>query len=106
MAKPPQDDLFRGLRFHTEPSGKLRLEGTVRLAAKYTGLSTRQVHRYIEDGEIEARSPGNNRADAETALDKRGNAVGYKKFLNMRDVFRITYGLDAAEKLLKEMGVE
>lgn len=104
MGQACQGDLFRGLRMHTEPSGALRLEGTVDLAARYTGLSRRQILQYIEDGEIQARSPGANRTDA-GSKDAKGRRLGYKFFVNMRDVFRIAYGREQGEALLKELGV-
>lgn len=104
MASPSQGDLFRGLRFFTEPSGKLRLEGTVKIASRYTGLSPRSIHRYIEDGEIPARVPGDNRAD--TGEDSRGRRRGFKKFLNMAYVWRIAYGPEEARKLCEQLGVD
>jgi excisionase family DNA binding protein len=105
MVGPVQGDLFRGLRLHTEPSGKLRLEGTVNLAAAYTGLSRQQIYEYIEQGEITARSPGEETKLALTK-DVRGRRRGFKKFLDMRDVFRIAYGEEEARKMLKQLGVD
>jgi hypothetical protein len=105
MASPAQGDLFRGLRMHTEPSGKLRLEGTVELAAHYTGLSKWQIYEYLERGEIEHRSPGENTRLAET-LDARGRKRGFKKLLNMFDVFRLAYGEAEARRLVESLGVD
>jgi hypothetical protein len=100
-----QGDLFRGLRFFTESSGKLRLEGTVALAAKYTGLSPRSIHYYIEDGEIEVRQPGANRTDG-AVKTKAGRKRNFKCLCNMAHVFRIAYGPQEAAKLCRELGVE
>lgn len=100
-----QGDLFRGLRFFTESSGKLRLEGTVALAAKYTGLSPRSIHDYIAAGEIERRQPGANRTDGDT-LTTRGRKRHFKCLVNFADVFRIAYGEDEAAKLCEQLGVE
>lgn len=99
-----QGDLFRGLRFWTEPSGRLRLEGTVRLAAQYTGLAPRTIHDYIECGEIEARSPGSHSRTA-AERDTAGRRRGFKKLVNMRDVFRLAYGEERARELCRELGV-
>lgn len=102
-ASSTQGDLFRGLRFWTEPSGRLRLEGTVELASKYTGLANRTIHHYIEDGEIEARQPGANRSDQ---VNARGRRKSWKCLVDMRDVFRIAYGEEKAAALCRELGVE
>lgn len=104
MRAPSQADLFKGLRFFTEPSGRLRLEGTVRIAAKYTGLHPRSILRYIADGEIEARQPGANRTDGATP-NAAGKKRNFKVLVNMRDVFRIAYGKEVAEKMMREMGM-
>jgi hypothetical protein len=102
--KTHQGDLFRGLRMFAEPSGRLRLEGTVRLAAQYTGLSPRRIHDYIESGEIEARAPGAHTAAAKEP-DAMGRRRGFKMLVNMRDVFRLAYGEERARELLRELGV-
>lgn len=105
MARPAQLDLFRGLRMWTEPSGRLRLEGTVDVASRYTGLHPRSIYRYIEDGEIESRQPGANRSDAER-LNAAGRRRNFKVLVNMRDVFRIAYGEAEARRLCRELGVD
>lgn len=100
-----QADLFRGLRFWTEPGGKLRLEGTVALAARYTGLAPRTIHSYIEDGEIASRQPGRHRADGDR-LTATGRRPNYKCLVDMRDVFRLAYGAAAAAEVCRQLGVE
>lgn len=99
-----QGDLFKGLRLWTEPSGRQRLEGTVRNAAKYTGLAERTIHHLIEAGQIEKRQPGSNRSDA-AKPDALGRSRRYKCFVNMRDVFRIAYGKEKAREMLEAMGL-
>lgn len=101
-----QGDLFKGLRFFTEPSGQLRLECTVETASKYTGLAPRTIHHYIEDGEIDVRQPGLNRVTDESLLTCKGRKKSFKSFLDIRDVFRLAYGQDQAVKLCEELGIE
>lgn len=104
MKAPAQADMFRGLRFFTESTGRIRLEGTVALAAQYTGLHPRTIHRYIEDGEIASRQPGRHRRDGET-LNAAGKKRNYKVLCDMADVFRIAYGKEKAAELCRQLGV-
>lgn len=99
-----QADMFRGLRFWTEPTGKLRLEGTVALAARYTGLSNRQILRYIGDGAIDSRQPGRHADSGGTA--KKTKPRNFKRLVDMRDVFRIAYGDAEAAKLCRQLGID
>lgn len=103
-ASSAQADLFRGLRFWVDPQGRTRLEGTVMNASKYTGLAERTIHHYIEEGEIESRQPGANRADAKK-LDAIGRERRFKHLVNMRDVFRIAYGELKAREMMAQMGL-
>ncbi len=98
-----QTDLFKGLRIWTEPSGRPRLEGTVKLAAKYTGLAERTIHHLIEEGHIAVRQPGANRDGADKP-DSIGRKRRFRYLVNMRDVFRIAYGRETAEGLMRAMG--
>ena len=105
MKATGQADMFRGLRFFTESTGRIRLEGTVGLAAKYTGLHPRTIHRYIEDGEIGSRQPGSHRRDGAT-LNAAGKRRNFKVLCNMKDVFRIAYGPEKAAELCRQLGVD
>lgn len=105
MKTPQQSDIFRGCRMWVEPSGRLRLEGTVATAARVTGLATRTIHHYIEDGIIESRQPGANRPDANVP-DAAGRTRRFRRLVNMRDVFRLAYGADRAAQIMRELGVE
>lgn len=89
----------------TEPSGKVRLEGTVRNAAKHTGLAERTIHHLIEQGEIDSRQPGAHRSTA-AIKDAIGRTRRFKRFVNMRDVFRLAYGENEARKMFAQMGLE
>ncbi|HRQ87226.1 MAG TPA: hypothetical protein PLA50_00390 [Bacteroidia bacterium] len=99
-----QSDLFRGLRLWVEPSGRLRLEGTVRDAARFTGLAQRTIHHCIEDGQIESRQPGAHRSDADRK-DAIGRKRRFKRLVNMRDVFKLAYGEREAMRMMEKLGL-
>jgi hypothetical protein len=97
--QPQQLDLFRGLRMWSDPEARLRLEGTVALASKYTGLAPRTIRDYIEDGEIASRQPARNRES------DQGKGRNHKHFVDMSDVWRIAYGRQKAEEMCAGVGV-
>lgn len=83
----------------SDPEQRLRLEGTVALASKYTGLSSRRLLEYIDEGEIASRQPTRNR---EHQLSKARN---HKHLVDMSDVWRIAYGKAKAEEMCRTVGV-